>query len=85
MLTAAISSSSVETTTSSIPTAATAARTARSTRGTPPTRCRFLRGTCFDPPRAGMIATVLLAVSSIVISLVSPATLVQPGGVRRWP
>ena len=56
--TAAISGSSVETTTRSTRVAASALVTARATSGMPPTRRRFLRGTPFDPPRAGMTTTV---------------------------
>ena len=55
---AAISWSSVETTTRSMDAVRRAAAIARATSGTPPTRRTFLRGTPFEPPRAGITATI---------------------------
>ncbi len=53
---AAMPGSSVETATSVMCRAARHSCTARATSGTPPTAARFLAGTPFDPPRAGMTA-----------------------------
>ena len=55
-LTSAISSSSVETTTSAMLRAASAWRIECTTRGVPASGQRFFRGIRCEPPRAGMMA-----------------------------
>jgi hypothetical protein len=64
---AAMPSWSVETTTRSMLGLAWAAWTARASSETPATFCRFFSGMPFDPPRAGMIATVRCSVWCAVL------------------
>ena len=56
----AIDSLSVETYTAETEEESWSACIVRTSSGMPPTCCRFLSGIPFEPPRAGIIATVLL-------------------------
>src|SRR5262245_3146240 len=87
LATSAISSSSVDTTTRSSVRASRAVRTQRATSGSPSTRRTFLRGTPFDPPRAGMtpsadISGTVAAPSSGSDQSFSPPSATIPLPVR---
>ncbi len=67
-----------------------AAATLRATSGTPPIRRRFLPGTPFEPPRAGIRATVLIKVQVErgrlhTKRLGGPLRLLRLDSSQRWP
>jgi hypothetical protein len=75
--TAAISASSVDTKTDPTVELASSVCTARATSGCPAIVLRFLRGTPFDPPRAGMMAHTPAVLMPAVLVDTSTSELTQ--------